>query len=74
MFLLAAHSAHCAHVQRQVQDQLAAGQLVHLQDVLDVVEVADQQVVLVDGGDEACQVCETNQVSFFVLVSFFTLT
>lgn len=67
MFLLAAHSAHCAHVQRQVRVQLAAGQLVHLQDVLDVVAVADQQVVLVDRGDEACQVGGKNTRLSFAL-------
>lgn len=61
MFLLAAHSAHCAHVQRQVHDQLAGGQLIHLQDVPDIVDIADQQVVLVDGGDKACQVCDKNR-------------
>ena len=55
VLLLAAHSAHSANVQRQVPDHPARGQLVHLQDVLHVVEVVDQQVVLVHTGDEACR-------------------
>lgn len=55
VFLLAAHSTHSANVQRQVPDQLACGQLVHLQDVLHVMEVVDQQVVLVHTGDKACR-------------------
>lgn len=55
VFLLAAHAAHGADVQRQVSDQLARRQLVHLQDVLHVMEVVDQQVVLVHAGDEACR-------------------
>lgn len=55
MFFLAAHTGHCANVQRQVPDQLARGQLVHLQDVLHVMDVVDQQVVLVEAGDKACR-------------------
>lgn len=65
VFLLATHSAYCAHVQRQVHDQLAGGQLVHLQDILHVVEIADQQVVLVDGGDEACEVSKKFTMAVF---------
>lgn len=55
VFLLTAHSTHCAHVQRQVSDQLACGQLIYLQDVLHIMKVVDQQVVLVHTGDKACR-------------------
>lgn len=55
VFLLAAQSTHCANIQRQATDQLACRQLMHLQDILHVMEIVDQQVVLVHTGDEACR-------------------
>ncbi len=53
VFLLAAHAENCADVQRQISDQLACRQLVHLQDVLHIMEIVDQQVVLVHTGHKA---------------------
>lgn len=50
VFLLAAHTTHRTNFERKVPDQLASGQLVKLQNVLDVVEIVDQQVALVHAG------------------------
>lgn len=50
VFLLAAHATHRANFERKVPDQLARGQLVNLQNTLDVVEIVDQQVALVHAG------------------------
>lgn len=47
MLLLAAHTGHRANIQRQVSNHLTRGQLVHLQDVLHVMDVVHQQMVLV---------------------------
>lgn len=55
VFLLAAHSRHRANFERKVPDQLPCGQLVNLQNILDVVEIVDQQVALVDAGGKTCR-------------------
>ena len=50
MLLLAADARHCAHIQGQVPDQLARGQLSQLQHVLHVVHVVHQEMALVHTG------------------------
>lgn len=65
MFLLAAHTTHRANFERKVPDQLACGQLVKLQNVLDVVEIVDQQVALVHAGGKTYK--ETENSSLFWL-------
>lgn len=67
VFLPAAHAAHCADLQRQIPDQLACGQLVHLQDILHVMQIVDQQVALVHTGDEACRRIENSDYRQVVL-------
>lgn len=54
MFFLAAHTTHCANLERKVPDQLACGQLANLQNILDVMEIVDQQVALVQARDKTC--------------------
>lgn len=55
MFLLAAHTTHSANFERKVPDQAACGQLVNLQNILDIVEIIDQQVALVHAGGKTCR-------------------
>lgn len=53
VLLLAAHSGHGAHIERQISDQPAARQLIQLQDVLHIVDIVDQQVTLIDTRDKS---------------------
>lgn len=55
VFLLAAHSGHSAHIQRQVSDKPACRQLAYLQDILHIMDIVDQQVVLVHTRHKACR-------------------
>lgn len=67
MFLLAAHATNRANFERKVPDQLACGQLVNLQNVLDVVEIIDQQVALVHAGGKTYRWTENSSLFWWHL-------